>query len=117
MSPRGSVGGPVGWTGPPRKHGKQKIEQQRRVQIKVEMKRKVGKESEEGSKKREELGNEAHLSSLFQKQQTVNDLQKSRETYNSILILEGKQLGLESLGGACAPVRKRHTSHCRVGYG
>ena len=46
------------------------------MQVKTEMKRKVGKESEGGSKKRKEVGNESPLSSMFQKQQTANDLQK-----------------------------------------
>ena len=32
---------------------------------------------------------------MFQKQQTTNDLQKARKSYNVILAQEGKQLGLE----------------------
>ena len=36
------------------------------------MKRKVGKQPEGGSKKRNELGNESPLDSMFQNQQTVN---------------------------------------------
>ncbi len=58
------------------------------------MKRKVGKEPEGGSKKRKEVGNESPLSSMFQKQQTVNDLQKTRESYTAILE-KGQQLGLD----------------------
>ncbi len=61
------------------------------------MKRKVGKEPEGGSKKPKQVCNESPLVSMFQKQQTVNDLQKAREAYLSLLekVLEkGKQLGL-----------------------
>jgi hypothetical protein len=50
--------------------------EQRCMQVKTEMKRKVRKESGGGSKKRKEVGNESPLSSMFQKQQTANDLQK-----------------------------------------
>ncbi len=49
------------------------------------MKRRVGKEPEGGSKKREEVGNESPLACMFQKQQTVNDFKKAREAYNAIL--------------------------------
>ena len=62
------------------------------MQVKTEMKRKVGKESEGGSKKRNEVGNESPLTSMFQKRQTANDLQKARQAYNAILEKE-KQLG------------------------
>ena len=62
------------------------------MQVKTEMNHKVGKESEEGSKKRKEVENESPLDSMFQKQQTINDLQKSRETYNAILE-QGQQVG------------------------
>jgi hypothetical protein len=58
------------------------------------MKSKVGKEPKGGSKKSKELGKESLLASMFQKQQTVHDLQKGRETYNGILE-KWKQLGLE----------------------
>ncbi len=44
------------------------------------------------SKKRKEVENESPLDSMFQKQQTINDLQKSRETYNAILE-QGQQVG------------------------
>ena len=57
------------------------------------MKRKVGKEPEGGSKKPKQVGNESPLASMFQNQQTVNDLKKAREVYLSILE-QGKQLGL-----------------------
>jgi hypothetical protein len=63
------------------------------TQIKIEMKRKVGKEPEGGSKKLKELGNELSLASMFQKQQTVNDLNKARGAYNAIL--EKGKLGLD----------------------
>ena len=53
--------------------------------MKTEMKHKVEKDPEEGSKKRKKVGNESPLASIFQKQQTVIDLHKSRETYNAIL--------------------------------
>ena len=57
------------------------------------MKRKVGKGPEGGSKKPKQVCNESRLASMFQKQQTVNDLKKAREVYLSILE-KGKQLGL-----------------------
>jgi hypothetical protein len=47
------------------------------MQEKTEMKRKVGKEREGGSKKRKSVGNESPLASTFQKQQTAHDLQKA----------------------------------------
>ena len=61
------------------------------MQVKNEMKRRVGKEPEGGSK---EMGNKSPLASLFETQQTVNDLQKARGAYNAILE-KGKQLGLD----------------------
>ena len=48
-------------------------------QVKTEMKHKAGKGPEGWSKKRTEVGNESPLTSMFQKQQTANDLNKSRE--------------------------------------
>ncbi len=48
------------------------------MQVKTEMKRKVGKEPEGGRKKPKEVGNESTLASMFQKQQTADDLQKAR---------------------------------------
>jgi hypothetical protein len=42
------------------------------------VKRKVGKETEGGSKKPKEVGNESPLAFMFQKQQTANELQKAR---------------------------------------
>jgi hypothetical protein len=47
------------------------------------MKSKAGKEPEVGSKKRKEVGNEIALVSMFPKQQAVNDLNQSREAYNT----------------------------------
>ena len=81
------------------------------------MKRKVAREPKGGSKKRKEVGNESLLASIFQRQQTANDLQKARVTYHAILE-KGKQLGLEEAAHA-EPVRRseNNTSHCRVGYG
>jgi hypothetical protein len=46
------------------------------MQVKTEMKRKVGKEPQGGSKKRKEVANESPLASMFQKQQTVHDFKK-----------------------------------------
>ena len=46
---------------------------ERFIQVKTEMKRKVGKEPEGGSKKPKEVENESPLASMFQKQQTAND--------------------------------------------
>jgi len=71
------------------KKGRAKIEQtrieQRCMQVKTEMKHTVGKDPEGGNKKRKEVGYESPLDSKFQKQQTVNDLNKARKTYNAIL--------------------------------
>ena len=62
------------------------------------MKHKVEKESGGGSKKRKTVENESPLTSLFQKQQTTNELQKTRlyqrESYN-VILEKGKQLGLD----------------------
>jgi hypothetical protein len=60
------------------------------------MKRKAGKEPEGGSKtlERKEVGNEKAVVSMFQRQQTVNDLNKARETYNAQL-QKGKKWGLD----------------------
>ena len=74
------------------------------MQVKTEMKRKVGKEPEGGSKKRKEVGNESPLSSMFQKQQTANDLNNTREAYNAILE-KGKQLRLDEAAHS-EPVRR-----------
>jgi hypothetical protein len=52
------------------------------------MKHKVGKEPEGGSKKPKEVGNESPLASMFQKQQTANDLQEAREAYLSIPMID-----------------------------
>ena len=48
-------------------------------QVKTEMKRKVGKDPGGQSKKGEEVGNESPLPSVFQKQQTDNDLKTKHE--------------------------------------
>ena len=61
------------------------------MQVKTEEKRKVGKG---GSKKRKELGHESPLASMFQKQQTINDLNIARESYNTPF-QKGKELGLD----------------------
>ena len=57
--------------------------------MKTEMKHKVGKDPVGGSKERKEVENESPLSSMFQKQQTTNELQKTRvyqrESYDVIL--------------------------------
>ena len=60
--------------------------------VKTEMKRKVGKEPEGGSKKPKEVENESPLASMFQNQQTTHDLQKAREEYLSILIVDRNDL-------------------------
>jgi hypothetical protein len=85
------------------------------MQVKTAIKRKVRKEPAGGSKKRKQLGNESPLASMFQKQHTAIDLSKAREAYNVLL---QKVLGLDEAAHAepCAPVRKQHTSHGRVGY-
>ncbi len=54
----------------------------------MQVKRKVGKVSEGGSKKPKEVANESPLASMFQKQQTANDLQKAREAHVSIMWFE-----------------------------
>jgi hypothetical protein len=62
------------------------------------MKSKAGKEPEVGSKKRKEVGNGIALVSMFPKQQAVNDLNQSREAYNTqlqkgkVLFQKGKEL-------------------------
>jgi hypothetical protein len=71
-----------------------KIEQ-RCMQVKTEMKRKVGKDPEGGSKKRKELGNESPLASMLQKKKIGNGLKKGRDSYNAI-IEKGKEFGLDS---------------------
>ena len=58
------------------------------------MKDRVGKKPDGGSKKRKEVGNDNSLTLLFAKQQTVSDLNQSREEYNS-QIQKGKEIGLE----------------------
>ena len=65
--------------------------------------RKVGKESEGGSKKRKEVGNDNSLTSMFAKQQTACDLNKAPLAYNS----KRKRNGVRrsSAGRACAPVK------------
>ena len=74
------------------------------------MNHKVGKESEEQSKKRKEVVNESPLDSMFQKQQTTNDLQKARETHNTILE-KGKQLGLDETTHADPVFRSENDMH------
>jgi hypothetical protein len=80
------------------KQGRAKLEhtkkEQRCMQVKTEMKRKVGKDPEGGSKKRKEVGNGSSLVSMFHKQQTSNDLNIAREAYNAILE-KGKEFGLD----------------------
>jgi hypothetical protein len=80
------------------------------MQAKTDMKRMVGKEPEGGSKKRKEVGNESHLTVMFQKQQTTNDLQKARETYNAILE-NGKQLGFDEAAHAEPVCRSENDTH------
>ena len=58
------------------------------------MKHKAGKETEEGSKKREEVGNDNSLASMFVKQQTASVLNKTRDTYN-VQLQKGKEGGLD----------------------
>ena len=53
---------------------------------------KVGKKTEGGSKKRKEVGNDNSLDSMFGKQQTVSDLNKSRDMYNAQL-QKGEEMG------------------------
>ena len=55
------------------------------------MKSKAGKEPEVGSKKRKKVGNERALVFVFPKQQVVNDLNQSREVYNT-QFQKGKEL-------------------------
>ena len=49
------------------------------------MKRKVGKEPEGGTKKREDVGIDNSLASMLSKQQAVNVLNQERDTYNAQL--------------------------------
>jgi hypothetical protein len=57
------------------------------------MKRTAGKECEGGSQKHKEVGNERAWVSMFQKQQVVNDFNKTRGPYNSGF-QRAKELGL-----------------------
>ena len=77
------------------------------------MKYKVGKEPEGGSKNRKEVENESPLASMFQKQQTANDLQKAQEAYLSILE-KGKQLGLHEEAHAEPVRRSENDTHPNV---
>ena len=81
------------------------------------MNRKVGKEreSEGGSKKPKEVGNESPLASMFQKQQTANKLQKAREAHLSILE-KGKQLGLHEEAYAEPLCRSENDAHPMVEF-
>ena len=63
------------------------------------MKRRVGKESEGGSKKRKKVGNANSLASMFAKQQAASDLNKAREEYNEQL-QKGIEIGLEEAAQA-----------------
>ena len=62
------------------------------------------------------MGNESPLTSML-KATNCQSLTEAREAYLSILE-KGKQFGVARGNAcrACAPVRKRHTFHCRVGY-
>ncbi len=53
---------------------------------------------------------------MLQKQQTVDDSQKTQQVYHTGL-QKGKQLGLEETAHVETMCRSEHTSHCRVGYG
>jgi len=55
---------------------------------------KEGKEPEGGSKKRKEVANDNYLTSMFENQQAVSDLNKARDAYNALL-QKGKEMGLE----------------------
>ena len=73
------------------------------------MERKVGKEHEEESKKREEVGNDNSLACMFAKQQAARDLNKvwlALSTMHSFK--RGKRNGLDEAAQA-KTVRKRHT--------
>ena len=76
------------------------------------MKRKVGKETERGSKKRKEVGNDNSLAAfMFAKQQAVSVLKKARDTKNAQL-RKGKEMGLDEAAHWQAEpvqVRKGHT--------
>ena len=78
------------------------------MHVKTEMKSKVGKETVGGSKKRKGVGNESPLTSMFQKQHTFIDLNKSRETYNVLL---QKVLGLDEAAHAEPVYRSENNTH------
>ena len=65
----------------------------------AEMKRKVGKEPEGGSKTGKEVGNDNSLASMFAKQQAVSALNKAREEYDTQL-QKGKEMGLDEVAQA-----------------
>jgi hypothetical protein len=99
------------------KKGTAKIEQtkieQVCMQVKTEMMRKVGKDPGEGSKKCKEVGSKSPLAFMFQKQQTVNDLNKAREAYNAILE-KGKQLELDDAAHSEPVLRSENGTHVIV---
>jgi len=73
---------------------------------KTEMKRKVGKEPEGGSKKPKEVGNESPLASMFLKSNRLPMTYRMHERQAYLSILEkGKQLGLHEEAHA-EPVRR-----------
>ena len=55
------------------------------MEVKTVMKRTVGKDPGGGIKKPKGVGNESPLASMFQKRQTVNDFNKTRESCDTIL--------------------------------
>jgi hypothetical protein len=76
------------------------------MQEKTEMRHKVGKDPEGGSKERKEVGNESPLSCMFQKQQTYTNHESRILQY-----LKRKIVGVRrgSVDRTCTPVRKGHT--------
>ena len=119
----GSVWDPVGGTRPSeKKWNTEVVEMQIKIEMKLMWQNIVGKEPEGGNKKRKSIGNESPLDSIFQKEQSDNDLEKTErrimEYFRRRNSWGWKRQRIPNL--CTGQVRKRLTSHCRVtrvGYG
>jgi hypothetical protein len=72
--------------------------------------RKVGKESEGGSKKRKEVGNDNSLTSIFAKHQAASALNKARDAYNA-QIQKGIEMRLDEAAQAEPARRSEKGTH------
>jgi hypothetical protein len=83
------------------------------MQVKIEMKHKVRKEPEGGSKKRKEVGNDNSLFSMFAKQQAASAMKKESKRRIQCTASERNRnwVAGSRTGRACAKVRYGHTLH------